>query len=85
MFSLFKREKLLKKYYREYTGAWGWGVMEAYDTVWAHSRKKAIQKSMRSRYGRDNKAALDFIVEVPKSELNLTDEELSKIYGAKDD
>jgi hypothetical protein len=83
MIKIFK--KRLKRYYREYTSAWGWGVMEAYDTVWTHSREEAIQEPMRSRYGRDNEAALDYIIEVPKDQLNLTDEELSKMYGARND
>jgi hypothetical protein len=85
MLNLFKKEKPLKRYYREYTSECGWGVMEAYDTVWSKSKKEAIQKPMRSRYGRDNEAALDYIIEVPKDQLSLSDEELSKIYGAKDD
>jgi hypothetical protein len=72
----------MKKYYREYTSACGYGVMIACDTVMANSREEAIQKPMRSRYGRSNVVSLESIITVPEEEYHLTDEELSKKYGA---
>ena len=86
MFNRF-RKRLRKpkekiRYYREYLGAWGWGVMLAYDTVEAYSRSDARTKPQWSPYVRGD---FELITPVKKEHLDMTDEELSKIYGQQEE
>ncbi len=68
-----------KRYYREYLGQWGWGVMMAYDIVLAKSKRHAKTFPKRFPYGR----GFELIQKVKKKHLNLTDDQLSKLYGCQ--
>ena len=70
-----------KKYYREWLSCHGWGVMISYDTVMARSKREA-NSPVNGMYAADQ--SFELIMRVPKKHLNMTDEELSKIYGVKE-
>lgn len=70
-----------KKYYREWMMECGWGVMLGYDTVMAHSKWDARMMGAKQMYSDDN--VFECITKVKKKHLKLTNDELSKIYGAK--
>lgn len=70
-----------KKYYREWLSTHGWGVMISYDTVMARSKREA-NSPVSGMYAADQ--SFELIMRVPKKHLNMTDEELSKIYGVKE-
>ena len=71
-----------KKYYREYLGTWGWGIMLAYDTVNATSYNDARSKPQRFPYVEGD---FESVTIVKDEHLGLTDEELSKIYGEQEE
>jgi len=76
---LFKAKKTkVDRYYREYLACWGWGVMLAFDSVWAQSSSHAREFPQRNVYiDRD----FEGIYKVKDEHLPLTDGELSKLYG----
>ncbi|MCK5613093.1 hypothetical protein KAR91_65070 [Candidatus Pacearchaeota archaeon] len=71
-----------KRYYREWLAQCGWGVMIGYDTVMAKSDWDATKNKPFDMYSYDK--SFEFIGRVKKEHLNLTDLELSKIYGEKE-
>ena len=77
---IFKEEK--KRYYREWLKQCGWGVMLAYDTVMVSSKYQAEQKKPSSMYAYDE--LFENVTKVKKKHLELSDHELSKIYGEKE-
>lgn len=79
---LFKKHK--KRYYREWLSSWGWGVMMAYDTVMAYSKRQASEMNEKlSMYAYDR--SFETVVKVKKEHLHMTNEQLSKIYGSPED
>lgn len=74
---MFKRKP--KRYYREYLSQWGWGVMVAYDTVTAKSKKEASKFPKRQPYC----DSFELITKVKKEHLELSDEKLSELYGER--
>jgi hypothetical protein len=76
-----KKDEKVKRFYREWLGQCGWGVMLYYDTILASSKKEAAKKVPVSMYG-DN--SFECIEEVKIEHYDLSDNELSKLYGAKE-
>ncbi len=75
---IFKRKP--KRYYREYLMCCGWAVMLSFDTVMAKSKRKAGTLPARQSYCN----SFELITKVKKEHLELSDEELSKLYGEKE-
>ena len=72
----------LKRYYREYLSSWGYGVMMAYDTVMAYNVTEASNEKPNGMYAYDQ--SFESIELVKKEHLELSDEKLSKLYGAEE-
>ena len=78
-----------KKYYREWLTCHGWGVMMGYDSVWATSVKEAAKDEPADAYTcieyaeRNYLGYYECVIKIEDEHLDLTDEELSKIYGSK--
>lgn len=78
-----------KLYYREWMSCHGAGVMMSYDTVWAKSKKEAAEGHPRSSYLHWSLAEntplgyYDSITRVKDKHLDMSDAELSNIYGVK--
>lgn len=79
MTKIFKSKKILKRYYREWLGSHGWGVMMDYDTVMAYSKDEARSNKPYNMYAYDK--SFEYIGEVKSEHLHMTDQELSKLYG----
>jgi hypothetical protein len=73
----------MNKYYREWLVGWGYGVMLAYDTVMAYSPADAREKPVRWSHYSYHKD-FETVEKVKKKHLNMTDAELSKIYGKEE-
>ncbi len=71
-----------KRYYREWLASCGWGVMMAYDTIMAVNKRSARERKPISMYAYDK--SFELIKKVKRKHLDLSDEDLSKIYGEKD-
>ena len=78
-----------KKYYREWLMCWGWGVMMGYDTTWNTSVRKAAKGEPQNAYTcwdyakRNPLGYYECVERVKDEHLDLSDEELFKIYGTK--
>lgn len=70
------------RFYREWLGEFGWGVMMAYDAVLA--KDKAQANSMKPSRMYSYEKQFESITKVEPEHLFLNEEELSKIYGIKD-
>jgi hypothetical protein len=70
-----------RKYYREYLGCCGWGVMVMYDSVWATSSGAAMKMPQKNAY---LKGDFEGIYKIKKEHINLTDDELAGLYGIRD-
>ncbi len=68
-----------KKYYREWLGCCGWGVMLNYDSIIAKNKKKASQSKPNNMYACDK--SFEIIKKIKEIHLEFTDKELSHIYG----
>ena len=71
----------MRRYYREYLSCWGYGVMLGYDTVMAENKTEASKFPQWCSYCDD----FELITKVKKEHLHLSDDELSKLYGEKED
>lgn len=78
MFGWFKKKE--KRYYREFLYQSGWGVMLGYDTVWATSVSDAKSVRPAGAYCK----SFECIELVKDEHMEMSDYELSKIYGKQE-
>lgn len=71
-----------KRYYREWLRGAGWGVMLAFDTIYASSKCHAIASKPYGMYSYNE--SFEYVKKVKRKHSHLSDIELSKIYGEKE-
>jgi len=84
-----RRNKPLKKYYREWPMCWGRGVMLGFDTTMAKNQKEASAERPKSAYiawdvaEKSKLGYYDAVVVVPEHLVDLPDKELAHWFDSK--